>query len=438
MKKHIQNFKNFINENKKGKITYSDECLGYHHGQTDMETGIYEDGEIIGMVQYTLFQNELTIKDIIVLPKRRREGFGSLLMSYIKKQNPTYTYKSSLKTELGSKFFHKEINENLVNKVLYHGSLWEFNKFKNKTTYFCDNPRFCYDYASTKSMDGGLDLDTIVYKCEFNGNIFSYKNIDDMDKLITLLPNKVKVHHGTAWFLDHDFEKEEMIKRLKGFATIEPIDYIKDTNIGDEVPNPQYKSELFIVVDKNDDNIYTIDKRTYNDYLGAAIKGYKEDIFKSGSLFKYKDIFEPWRQELVNTYNKNKAKNYNLTKHNYLTKEFIHTFQMYKLGHNIDYISYSDDKNLAFNKEDIKRIDLIYTNCLNKFKEIAYKELYRSEWNRKIIEEPLNSNWNYYENEIVANLIKKLGYDGYVALEDKHNTYAIYEPNKTIKILGKA
>ena len=53
------------------------------------------------------------------------------------------------------------------------------------------------------------------------------------------------------------------------------------------------------------------------------------------------------------------------------------------------------------------------------------------------IEEPLNSNWNYYENDVVADLIKKLGYDGYIALETKHNTYAVYEPNKTIKILGK-
>ena len=290
MKKHIKNFNNFINENKKGKITYSDECLGYHHGQTDMESGIYEDGEIIGIVQYTLFQNELTIKDIIVLPKRRREGFGSLLINYIKKQNPTYIYKPSLKTDLGTKFIHKEINESIITKILYHGSLWQFNNFKNKTTYFSDNPRFCYDYASTKSMDRGLDLDTIVYKCEFKGNLFYYKNEEDMNKLIPLLPDKIKVHHGTMWFLDHDFEKEEMIKRLKGFATIEPIDYIKDANIGDEIPNPQYKSELFIVVDKTDDNIFTIDKKTYNNYLGAAIKGYKNhNIYSSGDLYKYKE-----------------------------------------------------------------------------------------------------------------------------------------------------
>lgn len=436
MKKHIQNFNNFINENKKGKITYSDECLGYHNGQTDMETGIYEDGEIIGMVQYTLYQNELTIKDIIVLPKRRREGFGSMLMNYIKKQNPSYTYVPSMKTELGTKFIHKEINESIVNKILYHGSLWEFKKFKNKTAYFCDNPRFCYDYASTKSMDAGLDLDTIVYKCEFNGNLFSYKNEEDMNKLISLLPDKVKVHHGTAWFLDHDFNKEEMIKRLKGFATIEPIDYIKDANIGDEVPNPQYKPELFIVVDKDDNNIYTIDKRTYNDYLGAAINGYKEGIYSSGDLFKYKDIFDPWRQELFNTYNKNKGKNYDLIKHRYLIKEFIKTFQMSKSNYNVDYVSF-DNNSISFTKEDIKRIDLIYNNCLEKFKETAYKELHRDEWNRKTIEEPIQSNWNYYENEVVANLIKKLGYDGYIALEKKHNTYAIYEPNKTIKILGK-
>ena len=107
MKKQIKNFKKF-NESK-GIITYTDECLGYHHGQTDMETGIYEDDNIIGYVQYSLFENMLLVNYIMVLPNRRREGFGSLLMSYIKKQNPNYLYKKTNTTDLGSKFIHKDI-----------------------------------------------------------------------------------------------------------------------------------------------------------------------------------------------------------------------------------------------------------------------------------------------------------------------------------------
>ena len=335
----------------------------------------------------------------------------------------------------------KKFNESLVYKILYHGSLWIFDVFKHKTAYFSDNPKFCYDYASTKSQDAALDLDTIVYKCEFNGELFNYKSEEDMNKLIPILPDTVKVHHGTAWFLDHDFNKDEMIKRLKAIETIEPIDYIKDANIGDEVPNPGYKSELFIVVDKDEENVYTIDKKTYNDYLRGAIEGYKTNIYTS-EYFKYYDIFNPYREEILKSYNKNKETNCALPKNKYHHEDFfklIQTLQYSKKGYNIDYVSpYSNDKRLAFTKEDIIKIDNIYNECLNKFKEIVYKELYRKEWNRKTIDEPMKSNWNYYENKVVSNLIKKLGYDGYIALEKGHNTYAIYEPDKTIKILGKS
>ena len=437
MKKHIKKFITFINENNQTNksISYSTECLGYHHGQHDMETGIYENDKIIGVVQYTLYKNELTIKDIVIIPTRRREGFGSLLINQIKKENPSYIYKPSLKTNLGSLFIHKQINESISKKVFYHGSLWEFKEFKNKISYFCSNPKFCYDYASTKSLDRGLDLDVIIYKCEFNGKLFDYKNDKDMNILANILPTKINVHHGTAWFLSHEFDKEEMINRLKGIATVEPIDYIKDANIGDEVPNPQYKSELLIVVDKDDDNVYTIYKKTYDDYLETSSIGPNNFYFTPYE--KYKDIFQPWREEIVNIYNKNKNTKQILSRYSNNFDLFLQTMYYNKKGYNIDYVSNSNDKVLAFTKEDIDIIENIYNECLLKFKELAFKELNRKEWNRKTIKEKMNSNWNYYENEIVANLIKKLGYDGYIALEKGHETYAIFEPNKTIKILGK-
>ena len=435
MKKHIKKFNNFINES--NKITYSDECLGYHSGQTDMEAGIYENGKIIGVVQYTLFKNELTIKDINILPTRRREGFGSLLMNYIKKENPTYIYKPSLKTNLGSKFIHKKINESIGKKILYHGSLWNFDSFKPKISFFSGNPKFCYTYADTKSLDLGLDLDIIIYECEFTGTIFSYKNDEDMDKLISILPDKVKVNHGTAWFIDHDFDKQEMINKLKGFETIESVEHIKDANIGSEVHNPSYKSEIFIVVDRDEDNVYTIDKKTYKEYLIVSSIGSQNSYYSSYN--DYTSIFEPWRQEVVNIYNKNKQTNKSLSeKFYYDFNRFKDTLDYCRAGHNIDYVSpYSDNKNLAFTKEDIEKIDKIYNECLENFNKVAYKELHRKEWNRKEIKVEMNSNWNYYENETIINLIKKLGYDGYLAKEKGYNTYAIFEPNKTIKILGK-
>ena len=44
-------------------------------------------------------------------PELRRRGYGSKMMSYIKKYHPDYTYKPSMKTDLGSKFKHKEVTE---------------------------------------------------------------------------------------------------------------------------------------------------------------------------------------------------------------------------------------------------------------------------------------------------------------------------------------
>ena len=91
------------------KITYSNEVLDAYSGQINCEAGIYVNGEIVGVAQYILYDNELTISDIFVRPEFRRQGFGSRLMKYIQQENPDYHYKPSLKTELGAKFVHKEI-----------------------------------------------------------------------------------------------------------------------------------------------------------------------------------------------------------------------------------------------------------------------------------------------------------------------------------------
>lgn len=108
------------------KITYSNEVLNYQHGQYDCEAGIFVDNEIVGLVQYTLFDEELTIKHIFVRPEYRRKGYGSRLIKYIQKENPEYAYKPSLKTELGAEFKHKDLplEENYrakyVNEAIKH------------------------------------------------------------------------------------------------------------------------------------------------------------------------------------------------------------------------------------------------------------------------------------------------------------------------------
>lgn len=99
-------------------ISFEHEHLAHYDGQDNYELGIYENGEVMGYVDYTIYDNEITVSDILVRPNRRREGFGSMLIKKMKKLHPDATYRPSMKTDLGSKFIHKdvEINEQ-INRI---------------------------------------------------------------------------------------------------------------------------------------------------------------------------------------------------------------------------------------------------------------------------------------------------------------------------------
>lgn len=335
--------------------------------------------------------------------------------------------------------------ENFKELILYHGGLEggydeetgknRFNRFKQfskKTAYFSTNPQFAIDYADTKSMDRGLDADRYLYTCKFRGNLFEYTNKEDMNKLIALMPEKVKVNHGTMWFFDHDFTKEEMIKKLQGIDIVEPIEKIANANIGDKVPDPTYESDKMLVVDKDDDFVYTIMESTYYDYLWSSAKGYNEHWTK---YTKFKDIFLEWRQAIVDWYNKVTGTNRTLPKYSAFS-DFFNTYTYAKKGYSIDYVSYrNNDSKLILTEEDKKNIENIWDKSVKKYQDIAFKELGRNKWTIKTIEVPNTDFWNYYENDTITNLIKKLGYDGYIALERNHKTYAIFEPHKNIEII---
>lgn len=334
--------------------------------------------------------------------------------------------------------------------ILYHGGLRGgydedsnenlfdlFDKFSEKTAYFSDSPKFAIEYADTKSSDRGLDADIFLYTCKFKGNLFRYNSEEDMNKLISLIPDKVNVSHGTAWFLDHDFDKEYMIKILQGIDVIEPIDYIANSKVDDLVPDPTYKSDKMLVIDKDDKYVYTIMQKTYDEYLWSSAKGYNQHWSK---YTKYKDLFYDWRKAIVDWYNKQTDSKYEVPKYSSFDN-FYHTYSYSKNGYTIDYINSRNNKELKTTKEDIQNIDKIWNKCVEEFdkkiKSDTDGDIYRKKWNINTIEEPNTDFWNFYENETIMKLIKELGYDGYMAMEKKHRTYAIFEPHKTIEIIKR-
>ena len=102
---------NFLTEEKNEGIDYRFEHLDTYDGQSNYELGMYKDGEILGMVEYTLYGKEITVSNIIVLPKYRRKGIGSMMMQMVKNNHPTYKYVPSMQTDLGAKFKHKKIKD---------------------------------------------------------------------------------------------------------------------------------------------------------------------------------------------------------------------------------------------------------------------------------------------------------------------------------------
>ena len=92
------------------KITYSLENVDAYSGQSNWEVGIYLNDEIVGLAELVLYHGELTISMITIRDEFKRQGYGSRLMKYIKKEFSDYKYIPSLKTDDGSKFEPKDIN----------------------------------------------------------------------------------------------------------------------------------------------------------------------------------------------------------------------------------------------------------------------------------------------------------------------------------------
>ena len=165
--------------------------------------------------------------------------------------------------ENASKVVDEETKEPLV---VYHGYLVgggagrKFYEFKKLPAFFSKTKKFAYEYASTKSMDGGIDADIDTYACFLNiRKLFDSKNKENIKLAEEQLPEKIEVSHGTAWFLSADIPKEEVIEQMMGIITIQTDDLlVKDilsSNVGDiiaeKVSASQYENKILLYKDED-------------------------------------------------------------------------------------------------------------------------------------------------------------------------------------------
>jgi len=83
------------------------ECVGYHHGQTDMMVRAYDTytNQYVGYLSYSIFNDEIHVSMIEVLPNYRRQGVGTLLIKKMKEENPKEKLVPGLFTSDGYPFF---------------------------------------------------------------------------------------------------------------------------------------------------------------------------------------------------------------------------------------------------------------------------------------------------------------------------------------------
>lgn len=109
------------------KLRYDNMHVNYHSGQHDYHLAVYRsDGEgagngIMGLLEYTLYNGELTVSMIRVAPKYRRAGIGSRLTQKMKELHPDAVYKQSMLTDDGAKFIHKEFLDQEMERVWLDG-----------------------------------------------------------------------------------------------------------------------------------------------------------------------------------------------------------------------------------------------------------------------------------------------------------------------------
>lgn len=310
------------------------------------------------------------------------------------------------------KTFLLEKKENLI---LYHGSLEKFDHFTDNVTFFTKSIDFAYDYAQTKSMDMALDKDPIVYKCRVHADIFDIYNEQDYNKLEKRLPDKVTIYNSTGMF-SAEVDKETILQNMKGYITKHPYKPAVNAKVGDVISSPEYQYHKLKIFKKDNEYAYAYRIDEYERFISTFTKSISD--IHSSYLMDAKKIYEPLVKE-IEDYLKEK---YNKS---YISEHHIGAF-LKGYVYNEDK---QDEEKAEYFKEKLEEYNEKVLDYMIKLGKGVKK------FNLKPEVKEIKDTWTYFENETVMNIILKMGYGGYVALERGHKTYAIFNPKEDVEIL---
>ncbi len=183
--------------------------------------------------------------------------------------------------------------------VVYHGSLWNFDTFKqyNNDYNFTPDEKFAYNYAESKGIEQGIDNDTVIYPVYLKAQKpFDFENKDSLAELENFIKSKKIRVFGNEKSFDDFMENVKGIyyntKLSKGeFERLLNDRYLKwfSPDNGD-VNYEQSSVNTDLIVDINPEQEYFITAKMswgYADKLAEQENKIKEKL-KDVDFDKYK------------------------------------------------------------------------------------------------------------------------------------------------------
>jgi len=106
MIKSIIEYKNFFEESITNILSFRTESMGYHNGQSDLRLVAELNGEMVGKMDYSVYNDIPYIQWIEVMDKnKKRSGIGKQMIKRLQQEYPDTEINVGGTTDLGSKFF---------------------------------------------------------------------------------------------------------------------------------------------------------------------------------------------------------------------------------------------------------------------------------------------------------------------------------------------
>jgi predicted DNA-binding protein len=213
---------------------------------------------------------------------------------------------------------------------------------------------------------------------------------------------------------------------MSGYYIKEPVDEIKNVRIGDmfDLKINFSQSNTYKVLDIDDEYVYTFNYTNFENEIDSLMRFKKSGYFVDSPMKKHIDELENFLIAYIKEHTNNRRVSDEL-KSLYAT-QFI-----------------NGGKDNSYGTEEISDSDINQFNDLyNKFIDdcIQYNkdenEYFVEKYNKIPQKLELANTWTYYENKTVITAITDMGYGGYVAKENSENTYNIFNPKKSVKILS--